>query len=169
MVKTIDNIKALVIPSGSAKDDLERGKVAINYKEENDLNAPFLISGLGPDTNIALGYEERRNKRKLDFHENLYNLIMEKVVEGVVGVDINSTNSIENVLFTFPKGTIGKYVIFSYPLHLKRFQNIISKAKEKGKISKELEVTYVPTPQTLKHIIYEKLFAIKRKRDLERI
>ena len=130
MVKTIENIKALVIPSGSVKDDINRAKAAINYAKENDLNVPYLISGLGLDTSIALGCEENKNNRELDFHEGLYKFIMENV-EGVIGIDTKSVNSIENILYTFQKETTGKYVIFSYPLHLERFKKIVSKAKER--------------------------------------
>ena len=166
---TIDNkIKALVIPSGSVKDDLERAKAAIQYSKENNLNVPYIISGLGPDTNIALGYDENKTNKKLDFHKELYHYMM-KNKKGIIGIDIKSVNSVKNILYSFPKGTNGKYAIFSYPLHLKRFEKIISKAKEKDKISKDLEIIYIPTKQNLKQIIYEKLFAKKRKKDLEKI
>lgn len=166
---TIDNkTKALVIPSGGIKEDLERAQAAINYSKENNLEIPYIISGVGPDINIALGYDENKTNKKVDFHKELYDFMMNNT-KGIIGVDIRSVNSVENILYSFPKGTNGKYAIFSYPLHLKRFEKIISKAKEKDKISKDLEIIYIPTKQNLKQIIYEKLFAKKRKKGLEKI
>ncbi len=163
-----EKIKGLIIPSGNEKDDIERAKAAIKYNTENSSNIPYIVSGLGPDTNIALGYEENEENKELDFHEKLYDFMINNT-KGTFGIDIKSVNSIENILYTFPKGTEGKYILFSYPLHLKRFEKIINKAKEKGKISENLEIEFVPTRQTLKHFIYEKMGTIKRIKDMKRI
>ncbi len=145
MVKTIDNIKALVIPTGgNAKEDLERAHAAIHYARENNLDVPYLISGLGPDTNIALNYDENKTNKNLDFHEELYNFMMKNTDE-FIGVDINSTNSIENVLFTFPKGTAGKYPFFTYDSHGRKFKILEKYLKEKGEISEDLELIHIST------------------------
>ena len=163
MTKSIDGkIKAIVIPTaGSVEEDLERARRAIQYSKENGLNVPYIISGIGPDTNVALGYQ-KSDKTELDFHEELHEYIMNNT-NGFVGMDILSVNSIQNVLNTFPEGTSGTYAIVSYPSHLKRFEKIMKKARERGKISKDVEIAFVPTSQSLKQILYEVISAPIRK------
>jgi len=51
---------------------------------------------MGLDTNIALGYEANPDNRRLDFHESLYNYLMNKT-DWMIGTDIRSVNSIENI------------------------------------------------------------------------
>lgn len=96
----------------------------------------------------------------------------------IFGVDIKSVNSIENILNTFTKGNEefpkrvnGKYAIVSYPLHLKRFEKIFNALQEKGKISNEVELEYIPTKESLReflyHAFYEKIAIRKMKKSLE--
>ena len=99
---------------------------------------------MGPDTNIARGFGDNQDKKEFNFHKKLYDYLMDNT-DWKIGVEINSLNSIENILYTFPKGTEGKYAIVSFPLHLKRFERIINDGKISGKISKDLEIVYVPT------------------------
>lgn len=169
MGKSIDDkIKAIVVPTaGSAKEDLERIERAIRYNKENELNVPYIISGIGPDTNIALGYL-KSDKDILDFHPELYKYIMNNI-SGFIGMDILSLNSVQNILNTFPEGVSGTYAIVSYPMHLKRFERIIKRAQEKGKISKDVKIEFVPTSQSLKKVLYETLSIFKRRRDLNKI
>jgi len=162
-----DRVRAIVIPSGSVRDDLERAKRAIQYNKENKLYVPYIISGIGPDTNIALGYETS-DKEELDFHRELYGYMM-KNTQGVIGLDVLSVNSIQNILNTFPEGTTGTYAIVSYPLHLKRFRKIFQKAREKGRISDKVKIKYVPTKQSLKQVLYEIIPAIRRRKAINNI
>ena len=168
MTKSIDGkIKAIVIPTtGRAEEDLERARMAIQYSKEKGLSVPYIISGIGTDTNVALGYQ-KSDKTKLDFHEELHEYIMNNT-SGFVGMDILSVNSIQNVLNTFPEGTSGTYAMVSYPSHLKRFERIIKKAREKGKISKDVEIVFVPTSQSLRQILYE-IISAARGRAIENI
>ena len=52
----LDNkIKAIVIPTGgSPEEDLERALKAMEYNEKNRIHAPYLISGLGPDSDEVI-------------------------------------------------------------------------------------------------------------------
>lgn len=148
-----DKIEAIVIPSGNPELNLARMKTAIRFNEERRLNAPYIISGIGPDINYALAGNPEN--RELDFHPDLYDYMM-KNTEGVIGMDVNSLDSEGNIRNTFPLGTTGKYAIVSYPLHLKRFKRILKKAKKEGKVSQDLELTYVPTGKTTpREIMYE--------------
>ena len=156
MGKTLANV---ILSGGSPKEDIERAKKAI---EQNKDGLPYIISGLGPDTNEAM----KNPSKNLDYHRELHNYLLKNTKE-FIGVDINSTNTIENIIYTFPKGAKGKFRIISYPLHLKRFELIAKYLKEKGKISKELEFEYVPTKQSFKQFIYGTIALMKTKAQLE--
>jgi hypothetical protein len=170
MTGTLESeVKAIVIPSGNAKEDLRRAKRAINYNERSGLNVPYIISGVGPDINLALGYVNPK-ERALDFHPELYRYVLENT-DGIVGLDILSVDSIGNILNTFPRETSGTYLLVSSPLHLKRFKKIIRTAKEKGKISRDLRIRGIPTWQPFGQIFYElvRIATGKTKRALKEI
>ena len=151
----------IIIPSGPGRENIKRAKTAIDFSKNNiNFQKKGVISGLGPDTNMALGYEKNPGKEKLNFHKELYDYVMENT-DWMVGIDTQSLNSIENILNVFPKGIKGKFAIVSYPLHLMRFKKIINDAQKSDKISKDIEVTFVPTKQNPKYIIYETLSNIK--------
>jgi|GEM_PF-5634325 hypothetical protein len=160
ILKNLEDIKAIVIPTGSLEEDIRRSKTAIDFVNKNNLPKRCIIAGLGPDTNIALGYDKNKNDHKLDFHKDMYDYLM-KNTDWTIGVDVRSLNSIENILETFPKGTEGKYAIVSYPLHIKRIKTIVKDAKRAGKISKNLEFVYIPTKQDLRWVPYEVLSNLK--------
>jgi len=55
VIKKLENltdIKAIVIPTGDDKEDLERTKTAINFVNKNNLPKRCIIAGLGPDTTL---------------------------------------------------------------------------------------------------------------------
>lgn len=160
MIKSLDNIKAVIIPTCDDIENPMRAAKAKKIIDKYNLPKKCIISGAGPDTNIALGYDKNVYGKKLDFHKGLYDDLMNKT-DWMIGMDIRSVNSIENILETFPHGTEGKYAIVSYPLHLMRFKRIINDAKKAGKISKNLEFVYIPTKQRLKWIPYEILSNLK--------
>jgi len=156
-MKNLDNlkdIKAVIIPTCDDTENIIRADKAMEIVNKYNLPRKALISGLGPDTNIALGYEKNPGKEKLDFHKSMYDYLMEKT-DWMLGVDIRSVNSIENILESFPEGTTGKYAIVSYPLHLMRFKKILKDAKASGKVSKDIELVYFPTKQRMKWISHE--------------
>lgn len=162
-------VEAIVIPSGgSVGEDLQRAERAIQYNRENSLNTPYIISGVGPDINIALGPE--MPDRKLDFHRELYEYMMDNT-DGIIGVDIRSVDSIGNILNTFPEGTSGTYLMVSYPLHLMRLKLIAKMAQKRGKISRNVKIKSIPTEQSCMQVIYETIRIIMGKgiKDLKRI
>jgi hypothetical protein len=154
------NIKATIIPTCDYFENIARAKTAIKCTKQSNIPKRCIIAGAGPDTNIALGHETNPDNHKLDFHRDMYDYLM-KETDWMIGVDILSLNSIENILEVFPKGTEGKYELVSYPLHLMRFKKIIKDAKKAGKISENLEIVYRPTKQRLGWIPYEILSNIK--------
>ena len=149
-----------IIPTCNDLEDIIKVKKAIEISGKYNLPEKCIISGLGPDTNIALGYDKNPGKENLDYHENAHKPILDNT-NWMIGVDIKSRNSIENILNTFPPGTKGKYILISYPLHLIRFKRIIKDAKKANKISKEVEIKFSPTKQRLRWIPYEILSTIK--------
>jgi hypothetical protein len=159
-MKNLDNIKAIIIPTCDDFENIERANTAIEFSKKHNLPKRCIVAGFGPDTNIVLGYDKNPGKEKLDFHEGLYNYLMNET-DWMIGTDIRSVNSIENILEVFPKGTEGKYALVSYPLHLMRFKNIIKDAKKAGKISEDIEVVYVPTKQRMHWVVHETLSNIK--------
>ena len=159
-MRNLEDIKSIMIPTCDYFENPIRARTAIKFVEENNLPKKCTISGLGPDTNIALGYEENPGKENLIFHKDIYDIMMDET-DWMVGVDIRSLNSIENILESFPKGMEGKHALVSYPLHLMRFKKIIKDAKKAGKISENLKIVYVPTKQRLGWIPYEILSNIK--------
>ena len=152
--------KAIIIPTCNDFENIERAKAAIKFSKENNLPKRCVISGLGPDTNIALGYDKNPGKDKLDFHKSMYDYLMSET-DWMIGADIRSVNSIENILEVFPKGIEGKYALVSYPLHLMRFKKIVKDAKKAGKISDSVEIVYVPTKQHMHWAIHEVLSNVK--------
>ncbi|MBU2616205.1 MAG: YdcF family protein [Nanoarchaeota archaeon] len=145
--KFTEDVQAIVIPSGNLKWNLERMLTAIKINEERKLDAPYIISGIGRDLNkipeIKQGARIER-REGLEVHYDLWNYMMQNT-KGMIGIEGISTNSRENILNTFPKGTKGRYILVSYPLHLKRFEKIVERAKKRGEISKNLEIEYAPT------------------------
>lgn len=157
MKKSLDKkLKAIVVLSGGSKqEDLERAKKAIEY---NQFGLPYIISGLGPDTNEAL----EKNNSNLDYHKDLHNYILGKTNQ-YVGVDIQSKNSLENIKNTFPLGLEGKFAIVSYPLHLERVKLIFNNLKSRREISSEVELELIPTKQSLRQYLYGKAALLKQK------
>jgi hypothetical protein len=145
-MKNLEEIKAIVIPTCDSFDpdgieDFNRANTAIDFVNKNNLPKRCIIAGLG-------------------VHKDLHNYLLENT-DWKIGVDINSLNSIENILQVFPKEVEGEYALVSFPLHLKRFRKIINDAKKADLVSKNLEVFYVPTTQHPKWFFYEFLSNIK--------
>lgn len=162
-----DRVKAIVIPSGGTiGEDLERTKRAIQYNKENGLNLPYMISGIGPDTYLALQGENP--DRELDFHKELYEYMMSNT-EGVFGLDVLSVNSVGNILNTFPEGTSGTYLMVSYPLHLMKLKLILRAAQKRGRVSKDVRIKPVLTRQSLRQFLYGIASMIKGMKDLKKI
>lgn len=159
-MKNLEDIKAIVIPTCNYFENPRRARTAIKFVNKYNLPKKCVIAGSGLDTNIALGYEKNPGKEKLDFHKDMYDILMDET-DWIVGMDICSLNSIENILEVFPKGVKGKYALVSYPLHLMRFRKIIKDAKKSGKISEDINIKYVSTKQHIKWIPYEILSNIK--------
>ena len=170
-----DKIKAIVIPSaGIESENIKRVKTAIEYNQKNNLDVPYIFSGLGPDTNFALGYSILKEERELDFHSEPYDYLMNETKE-FFGIDIKSVNSIENILNTFPKGngafpkdTNGKYIIMSYKGHLKRFKEIFEILKEKNKISQDVELEYIPVKESINEFLYHMIYEIVARKKLKK-
>lgn len=158
--ENLENIKAIIIPTCDDFENALRADTAMDFVNKYNLPKKCIIAGSGPDTNIALGYMKNPDNRKLDFHKGLYNKIM-KETDWMIGMDINSLNSVENILEVFPNGIKGEYGLVSYPLHLMRFKRIIKDAQAANKISKDINVHYVLTKQRMKWISHEVLSHIK--------
>lgn len=152
--ENFEDIESTIVPSCDGIESIERAKTAIDFVNKYNLPKKGVISGLGPDTTIALGYDKNPGKEKLVFHKGLYDYMMNKT-DWMIGIDHRSLNSIENILEVFPKGMTGIHALVSYPLQLKRFQKIIEDAKNSDKISKDINVIYVPTKQRPKWLLYE--------------
>jgi hypothetical protein len=71
-MRHLENIKAIIIPTCDYLENLERAKKALEFSRENGLPKRCVLSGLGSDTNIALGDDETQKRSKLNFHRNLY-------------------------------------------------------------------------------------------------
>ncbi|MBU1252752.1 MAG: hypothetical protein KJ905_00225 [Nanoarchaeota archaeon] len=151
------DLKAIVIPSGEGiEEDYERMDAASAYCLRNQVEVPFIISGVGPDISECL--RDRLGRPKIDsagkdFHLELYNRVR-KEIGGIFGVDTLSLNSIDNMLNTFPEGTSGKYGMVSYPLHLQRLRMIEKRAKAMGKMAKAVEIVPIPTEQSFRQTLY---------------
>jgi hypothetical protein len=159
-MRNLEDVKAIIIPTCDYFENPRRARTAIKVVEKYNLPKRCILAGLGPDTNIALGYEKNPGKEELVFHKDMYNIVIDET-DWMVGMDIRSLNSIENILEVFPKGTEGKYGLVSYPLHLMRFKKIVKDAKKAGKISKNINIEYFSTRQNLGWIPYEILSNIK--------
>jgi len=155
-----NKIKAIIIPSCNDFEDINRAKTAIEYSEKNNLPKKCVVAGLGPDTNMALGYDKNPGKENFDYHKKLHDYLTNNT-DWMVGADCFSLNSVENILNVFPKGIEGKFAIVSYPLHLKRFKKIINDAKKSDKISQDVEIEFVPTKQESKWFFYEFIANLK--------
>jgi hypothetical protein len=158
--ENLSDIKAIIIPTCNDFENIKRANAAIKFVKENNLPKRCIIAGLGPDTNIANGFGNYSKKKEFNFHKELYNYLINNT-DWMIGAEINSLNSIENILYSFPENTEGKYALVSFPLHLKRFKKIINDAKTSGKISKNLEIVCVPTSQNTKWIPHEILSNLK--------
>jgi hypothetical protein len=189
------NLDGIVIPTGSFAQDLERAKRAFQINEDH---APYIIAGIGRDTNAYLEavkkvlsnlgksmdfcpqlgsdidtYLEISKEipsdltKDMDFHSQLWNYFVNKFKEEkrIFGVDINSLNSRQNLINTFPPGLDGRYAIVSYPLHLWGFKVLEKKLKLTGKISRVVKIEYIPSKpffkQTPLEIIYGTAALIK--------
>lgn len=159
-LKNLEDIKAIVIPTCDIFDsenleDFNRAKTAIEFVNKNNLPKKCIIAGFGnPICSPQILSGSLKN------HKPLYNYLKEKT-DWIIGIETNSNNSIENLLYTFPNEIKGKYAIVSFPLHLKRFNRILNDAKKSGVISEELDLVYVPTKQNPKWIFYETLSTLK--------
>lgn len=167
MAEDYQGLKAIVIPSGNPELHKKRVETAIRFKRKHGLDVPYIISGLGPGTNISLGHESS-GKTDLVFHKDLYDFVMEETgPDGIFGVDILSIDSVGNILNTFPLEVSGKYGIVSGPSHLDRFKEILEEAQKEGKVSKDLELVYIPTEQTLREGMYGNLAMVKQRLGLK--
>jgi hypothetical protein len=162
------NLDAIVIPTGTHEQDLERVRKAL---EVGGNNMNYIVSGMGPSTNEALVDSNGRIRRynpseRLDFHHELWRYFLNKHDNGefipginILGLDTKSLNSRENLMYTFPEGTSGSYGIVSYPLHLFRLWALEKILKKKGEMSKDVELVYISTKsffgQTPREVIYE--------------
>ncbi len=159
-MKNLENIKAIIVPTCDYIENPTRARTAIEFVNKNNLPKKAIIAGLGPDTNLALGYDNNPDNHNIVFHKNMYDCLMNET-DWMIGIDIRSLNSVENILEVFPDKIEGKYALVSYPLHLMRFKKIERDAKRAGKISENLEIVYVPTKQRLVWIPYEILSNLK--------
>ncbi|MFH1503035.1 MAG: hypothetical protein ABIE36_00050 [Candidatus Diapherotrites archaeon] len=161
-----EKIKGSVIPTADEIEDIVRAKKAIEYNKKNNLNIPYILSGLGPDTNKFL---EGDFNGEINFHKELYEYMMNNTKE-IFGVDINALDTVGNILQTFPSEQEGKYLFFSYPLHNLRTRLIEKDLKREKAISENLKIIYVNTTKNLfKNLFYEtlaftKYFLIKRNK-----
>ena len=147
-----EKVRAIVIPSGNLKLNRDRMETAIRVNEKRGLNVPYILSGVGRDINAVLYVAEANHG--LEFHKDMWDYMMQNT-EGIIGVDMLSVDSIGNVLNTFPPEISGKYIMVSYPLHIKRFKRIVEQAKKDGKVSSDLEIEYIPTKTPPEQIVYE--------------
>ena len=67
------DLDAIVIPTGNESDDLARTEVAL---KNGSRNSHYIISGIGPDMNLALEKEVRGEKiQGLNFHKRLFDFL----------------------------------------------------------------------------------------------
>jgi len=138
----------LIIPTGDDLNEMKRAKKAAEEKAGH-----YIIAGYGKKEGKLI-YDELRKK---DVKPS--DLILEK----------RSKDTLENVMYSFEKMENPKSVgIVSYPEHLRRFEMIIEKAKEEGKIPKGVKITYLPIEQSFKETFYGILANIKEKKRLKK-
>ena len=145
-------VKGIVIPSGNPKLNLDRMQTAIEINERRRLNAPYILSGTGRDINAVLYGTEAHHG--LEFHKDMWDYMIRNT-EGIIGIDMLSIDSEGNILNTFPPEISGKYIVVSYPIHLRRLKKIVEQAKKEGKVSPSLEIEYIPTKTPPEQIFYE--------------
>ncbi len=133
----------LIIPTGDDLDQMKRAKRAAQEKANH-----YIISGLESQENV-LAWEELRKA----------NIDPMKVIS-----ENKSTDTLENVMNSIKKMENPESIgIVSYPEHLKRYEMIIEKAKEEGKIQKDVEMKYIPVRQSLRETVYGILANVKEK------
>lgn len=161
----LDGIGILSAPTDKA--DLARGRAGIKFYENLEKKVPYLILGAGPDLNSVLGYSEPVENP--DDHKALYDFLMEETNE-LIGLDINSKTSVENLLYGFPKPQEGKYGIVTEPWHYKKFKRIEKVLKRKGMISKNLEFFNIPSEDLTNYGLLRKILSfIKTEQELMKI
>lgn len=158
---TKKSLDAIIVPtSGEPEEDLERARRAL--EEETDY---YLISGhlnkgepIGKQSSATIyrGLRETEEMRKYGVNP--------KVKASKIHIEGKSRDTLENALYSFSKLKGKKVVgIVSYPLHLKRFKEIIDKAKEENRISKDIKIVYLPTKETFNEKLYGILGLVKEK------
>ena len=148
-------LEAIVVPTGGIiTENIERADEAgKNY--DKDKNQYYVISGELEDKTL-------KNSGRTDIYRELRKYGIkpsQMIVEG------KSSDSLENVMYTLKrlKKDTKEISFVSYPLHLKKFKYIMSKAKEECLAPKNLKVKYLPTKQSAKEFIYGILALMKEK------
>jgi hypothetical protein len=178
----VSKLETIVVPTaGNFKQDIQRWNAAVAIGEQMEKEGKevrYIISGIGPEINKALNADGRRwnkyfapikNYVQMDIHPDLWNTAMEyakshqkKGKPSVIGLDIRSTNSIQNLVNTFPKGTEGSYVIVSRKWHNARFRMIEEWARGREYFSDKLKISYVNTTgYSFKEMIYDAVSFVK--------
>lgn len=160
MTSVESKVKGIVIPSGTPEWNMERMKTAILINLGRGLWVPYILSGMGRDTDEALRRyrREHRYKEELEFHRNMWNYmtwktrnLYGKTKMGMLGIDMNAVDSEGNILHSFPYDpsqgieVSGRYIVVSHPIHLRRIKKDVERLKKEGKLSPNLELEYVPT------------------------
>lgn len=169
-MENLESLAGVIVHTGRSDEiDSKRLYAALNYKPGVNL----LITGLGPDANrVVFPWGQYKpgigGPEAYDFHFKLWNEVVDKHKEGKIGyvcVDINSVNSKQNLMNTFPLRANGTYAIFSDPLHLLRMRFLKGALQITGRMSKEINLLYVPIKKisdlSLKEIGYEVVALIK--------
>lgn len=140
----------IIVPTGDETSDIDRPKAASKVKADY-----FLISG----------YIDNNRPIKNQQTATIYRELRKKgITPEHMKIEGKSHDSLENALYSFEKLEGMKNIgISSYPMHLKRYKEIVKEMKKEGMISKDVHVTYIPTKESFNEKVYGILGLIKEK------
>ncbi len=158
-----NSLEAIVIPTGEKGENSRRARVGRNYYS-NPENQYFIISG-GP------GRNKIDESERADIYRGLRDAgyggkeTGKEIKPSQMVIEGRSTDTLHNVLYSLEKlrpGT-GQIDFVSYPLHLKKIEMIMDKAREEGLVPGGLKVSYIPTKQSISETVYGLLALVREK------
>jgi hypothetical protein len=151
-----ESLDAIIIPTGGYHHSKLRTEKAIKKYKGYKIKPKIIISG---DKSNPLEKSERYM---------IYSMLRKENIKPSKMKIRKAKNSIENILYALKNEKNKKIGIVSYPLQLKRFGFIIKRAKEEGKIPKNIKITKIPTKEKFKDKIYGFLALVKEKYNLRK-
>lgn len=150
---TKKSIDVIIIPSGGSDEiNIRRAKKA--YSVGGD-KAHYSISGLYNNEEGEVGTIEA--------------YLRGRGVKGIISEDRQARDTLENAVYSIiPHEGIERVGVVSNPSQIERIKYILKKAKEDGTLKRDVNITYIPTSETLKEKIYGWLASIKEKYRLRR-